>query len=526
MIYRATPALLAILLTAPFSSASAQTEPSRPSLLVGAAALPITPVDGNGRLWQEPYHDSNGNGRYDAPYPRRWWRRSDSYTDMNQNGKWDGPFLAGFKHKKAYYLAESIHDPIWARAVVFELEETKIALVALDVVGLLYPEVQRIRREVAELEFDYILIASTHTHSAPDSLGLWGPNPFTDGKDPRFMDYIRRQTVQAIRNAADSVKPAQISLSGTQFPDEFGQAIYDKRDPIVIDNRLLVLKASDLSGKTIAILVNGSAHPETLGGVHAAISSDFPHYLREALENGGYVINGNTISGWGGTALYFSGAVGGLLTTLGSEIQGEAGEILPQRSFEKTRRIGELSAWAVTKALKGAGLLRISKIKAESRTLFLPADNRYFRKLLKKGVLERMTFTNGEPAGINGEDIQTEVGLITLYGDFEPLAQFAAIPGELFPELVQGGHLSQGEECWAITERKKRMDGEGRERIGAAHPQIPPEAILEPYFATPIHFIIGLANDELGYIVPSNDFVFPDYFPGRRVRNACEWRSP
>jgi hypothetical protein len=30
----------------------------------------------------------------------------------------------------------------------------------------------------------------------------------------------------------------------------------------------------------------------------------------------------------------------------------------------------------------------------------------------------------------------------------------------------------------------------------------------------PYSFLFGLANDELGYIVPANDFVFPTFNPG------------
>ena len=509
-------------------------------LMAGAAATTITPVDDNGRLWQEPYTDVNGNGRYDAPNPLKPLKPSDPFEDLNQNGKWDGPFLAGFKHQKDYYLATGVHDPLWARTLVLKLGSVKIALVALDLVGLLYPDVERIRREVSGLNFDYVLIASTHTHAGLDSMGLWGPNPLTDGKDPRFMAHIRNQTVQSIRKANDSLKPAKLTLIETMLPKDFGLIIQDRRDPIVIDNRLNALLATDYSGETIAILVNGSPHPETLGGVGGLISSDFPHYLREGLEKGGYSVKGKTIRGWGGIAIYFSGAVGGLLTTLGSDIQDDSGRILPQRSFEKAQRIGELSAWAVTKALKKAEPVKVSGITVDSRRIFFPIDNRYFKYLLEKGVIERPTYTDGKPHKKIGEDLQTEVALITLFGTQRPVTQFIAIPGELFPELVHGGHLTESKKCWAITERKKRMNGNGRERIGAANPNILPEPFLAPYVKSRIYFLLGLANDELGYIVPMNDFVFPRYTPGPKygvdrcgdddhyeeTRSASSWMAP
>ena len=491
----------------------AETSRSGVGVQAGAAAFPITPVDEKGQLWQEAYVDSNRNGRYDAPDPLRKETPFDPFTDTNKNGKWDGPFLAGFKHKEDYYVAKGVHDPLWARALVLKIKETKVALVALDLIGLFYPDVQRIRQDVEDLGFDYVVIASTHTHSGPDSLGLWGPNPFMDGKDPRFMNHIRRQTERAIRKADALRQPVRLTLTETRFPQDFGPMIRDRRDPIVIDDRLTALRITGLSGETMAIVVNGSVHPETLAGGSGLISSDFPHYLREALEKGNYTVHGKKIAGWGGVAIYFSGAVGGLMTFLGSEIRDESGEVLPQGSFEKTRRIGELAAWAVTQALKVAKPKKVSEMRVGSQRLSFPLDNRYFRRMLKEGVLDRSTYTDGKSSGFSGNDIQTEVGLITLFGDQGPVTQWAMIPGEIFPELVHGGILKKSVRCWKITKRKKAMDGVGRERIGAANLSVSAESPLHKHFASPIYFVLGLANDELGYIIPKNDFVFPRYTP-------------
>ena len=63
----------------------------------------------------------------------------------------------------------------------------KIALVAVDVVGLFLPSVERVREKLPG--FKYVLVSSTHNHEGPDTLGLWGPNPFTAGVDP---DYLKK----------------------------------------------------------------------------------------------------------------------------------------------------------------------------------------------------------------------------------------------------------------------------------------------------------------------------------------------
>ncbi|MCG3116720.1 MAG: hypothetical protein LLH30_13660 [Candidatus Manganitrophus sp. SA1] len=255
-------------------------------LLAGAAALEITPVDDQGHLRQEPYEDRNKNGRYDAPDPDRPKQRGEPFTDLNGNGKWDGPFLAGFFHHGPYYTATGVHDPLWARALVLEQGETTLAIVALDVVGLLYPEVVQIRERVADLGLTQVIVAATHTHGGVDTLGLWGPNFSIDGKDPRTMEQIRSRTEEAIRRAWAARRPARLSWGKGRPLSRFGRLINDLRDPVVIDDELRVMRAEALDGKTIATLINGSPHPETVGAGSSLITSDFPHYLRKGIEEG------------------------------------------------------------------------------------------------------------------------------------------------------------------------------------------------------------------------------------------------
>lgn len=496
-----------VLLILTGTAAAAGTGPSAqaPSLMAGAAAVPMTPADEEGRPWREPYQDVNDNGRYDPDL--------DSFDDLNGNGKWDGPFLAGFHHAGAYYTARGVHDPVWARALVIQAGDTKVGLVALDIIGLFLPEVEKIREGVADLGLDYVIVASTHTHGGTDTLGLWGPDRTTDGKDPRFLDHVIRQGRAALRQAHADLKAARAKLVQVKTPDRFGWLINDLRDPIVIDDRILALGLDDLKGRPIATVVNWSPHPETLGGASSLITSDFPHYLREGIERGGFRYDGRRWEGRGGTAIYFSGSVGGLLSTLRLKVRDESDRILPLRSWALARRIGQIVAAEVLRALGEQDYTELTRLRADSRKLFIPIENLLFKKLLAGGVLRRETYTDGKPAGALGRDIITEVGVLSLFGPRGAAAQFVTIPGELFPEIAGGGYLKDSETCWQYTQRKRRLDGRGRERTAAAHPDIPTEPVLRDYMKAPYQFIIGLGNDELGYIVPANDFVPPVYEP-------------
>ena len=58
-------------------------------------------------------------------------------------------YLAGFGQDRK---AAKVHDPIMARAVVLADGDTKIALVAVDVVGLFLPSVERVRAKLTGLQ--------------------------------------------------------------------------------------------------------------------------------------------------------------------------------------------------------------------------------------------------------------------------------------------------------------------------------------------------------------------------------------
>ena len=133
---------------------------------MGFAKQKITPTV------TETWNDVDGDAHYRE-------ENGDTFNDTNGNGKFDAIWIAGFHNGKP---AQGVHDDVWARAVVMDDGTTRMALVALDAVGFMYTDVVDIREMVpAELEIDYVLIASTHTHESNDLIGIWGPDEFHSG---------------------------------------------------------------------------------------------------------------------------------------------------------------------------------------------------------------------------------------------------------------------------------------------------------------------------------------------------------
>jgi hypothetical protein len=460
------------------------------------------------KVWGEPYTDTNGNDCYDAPHftdipapdnphlagqpephvDQPWNSAGDAhengafsvdgvtiYGDPQSSGKWDGVWAnAGFGSK----CTLGMHDDTWARAVVVEVGDKTVALVSLDVVGLFNIEVQRARRELAlrypDMEIDELVVSSTHTHEGVDTMGYWGQALGIDGKFPAYNAFIRSQLIDAVHEAYSEREPALAKFAQT----ELTMGIRDSRPPHRIDPYLLAaqfVRPSD--GSTIGTIVNWSNHPEAQGSNNQLVSSDFPHGTREVLERD-----------LGGTSVYFSGSVGGLMTPLGVNILGYGSNV----SWERTYEIGRLVAEAAKESLAAAPLEGLNDLVHERREFYMQADNTALNGLNAAGVFDIPTYiganswgldghTEGAYAGRSGPQFKTEMVAV----EFGP-ALFLTVPGELFPEIELGGY--------------------GRPDCEAADTGRPYEPVISEQFDSEYQFILGLGQDELGYIVPGYDF--------------------
>src|SRR3954465_7854403 len=66
--------------------------------------------------------------------------------------------------------AEGTHDPLHAKALVFEKDGTRVALVALDLIGTPRTMVERTRAEVEKatgIPGTHVMISATHSHTGP-----------------------------------------------------------------------------------------------------------------------------------------------------------------------------------------------------------------------------------------------------------------------------------------------------------------------------------------------------------------------
>ncbi|HWN84875.1 MAG TPA: hypothetical protein VNN99_06990 [Vicinamibacterales bacterium] len=382
-------------------------------------------------------------------------------------------WVAGFAHNRA---ATRIHDDLKAVAAVIDDGEHRIGLVALDAIGFFHDEVLAVRRSLpSSARLDYVVVASTHNHSAPDLMGIWGPSDFRSGIDPAYRQAVVAGAAAALTDAVEALTPAAVSF--LEVPLDPAGLVADSRDPQVFDATLRLMHFTAPNGSTIGTIVNWADHPETPWADNTELTADFPGYLRDALETGVTVDGRAAETGLGGVHLYVNGAIGGLMTTnpQTTVLDPYTQQPFTAPSHDKARALGRRLAQAALAAVRAGGtpVETEPRIGFAARTLELPIDNTLFRLANALGL-----FGRGQPR-LN--HIRSEVAVLT-FGD----ASLTCVPGELYPEIANGG-----------VERSPGAD------FDLAPIEVPPLRDLMP---GRVKFLVGLANDEVGYIIPKSEW--------------------
>ena len=390
-------------------------------------------------------------------------------------GRPDEPvWLAGFSQNRA---ATNIHDNLQAVAVAIDDGHHRLGIVVLDAIGFFHDDVVSVRERIGSTHgLDYVVVCATHNHSTPDLMGLWGPNYAKSGVNPRYRAMVIESAAAAMIDAVKALQPARMQAHEIATPPD--GLVADTRRPEVFDPDIRVLHfLSATNDATIGTLVGWANHPETPWSRNQDITADFPGVIRTALESG-IAYDGKTlVPGLGGISVYVNGAVGGLMSTTPSVTVNDPflKAEFKTPSHDKTRALGNNLAARILERIRSTNAPAASSVALgiEARTIELPLVNKGFVAASMLGLIER-----GHSAWMK---IRTEVALIRL-GD----VSMVCIPGEVYPEIVNGGII--------------RAPG-GDHDIDPL--EIPPLRQLMPGTTK---FVLGLANDEIGYIIPKSEW--------------------
>ena len=333
-------------------------------------------------------------------------------------------------------LSEGVHDDLYARCLILESSDGKrMALVSLDLIGFLRYDVLEIRKELDDnIE---LCIFSTHQHSGPDTIGIWG-TPSKSGRNENYMAEVRKKIVDLVQSTSKKLETASIYIAQTS-----GKGLsVNYRVADEIDETITTLLIKGKNGN-IATLVNFGCHPEALNSKNKLITADFPGHLVKKLEKE-----------LGGTALFANGLLGAMVSIDRKTLN------LKEKNFETAEKVGDEIAQRVILSLPSAKLI-IGNLTIDKKIVSVHLENPLLQASIKSKIIPTSEKT------FEKDCVLTEVGIISL-----GKMKIMLVPGEMTPGL--GIKIK--------------------------------ELLNADYKIT-----FGLANDEIGYIIPSENFSLPLY---------------
>ncbi len=420
-------------------------EPNRETFRAGAAVRDITPSF-------EVFVDENQNRKYDEGEP---------FEDDNGNGRFDSLWLPG-RHPT------EVHDPLWARSVALDFGGLVFTLTAVDSLGISAKRIDDMKREALELlgpqaglSPERMVVASTHTHLAPDTIGIFGGGPFTPGWDEGYLQLVVGQGALSIREAVERLEPAELVVASARAGEGF---VRDTTQPEIIDPYVGIIQARRPGGEALATLASIANHPEAAVAGNTLVSSDYPHFLRENLEEE-----------FGGVAVHFSSDLGLMQTP--AELGNEG--------IERARLVGEAYAGRVIDALSGCQPVPADSLSVEyeSSTITAPLEHLEMYLAIESEIAEgyRDYVYHSESGPCAGSYGCFDMPVLVL--ELGGVLTLLTVPGEVTPELIIGGITSPP----------------GYE---GPYPDALPEPVLVDHLDTTHRFLIGLAGAEIGYIYP------------------------
>ena len=211
--------------------------------------------------------------------------------------------LAGYYHERGN---EGVLDDIAAKAVVLDDGQTRTAIVVCDLISMpqwIVVEARQLIETRTGIPGTNVVIAATHTHTAPVLYREWSRDDTDGGAKPVSKEYshtLPKLIADAVSLANERRQPVRISVAREQESQLAKNRRYWMRDGSVgwnpgklnpqivraagpIDPEVGVFYAETTAPKPVPMLtfVNYAMHPDTTGGTR--ISADYPGALSRAL---------------------------------------------------------------------------------------------------------------------------------------------------------------------------------------------------------------------------------------------------
>jgi hypothetical protein len=267
---------------------------------------------------------------------------------------------------------EPLHDPVYARSLVLEIDHERLAFVSLDLGVFTSEKVETVCK--GRYGISKLFLCSTHNHTGPSK----------PGKAPEYSDlnsFYEKQIIQAVELAVTNMFPARIAAGRRSFPqlgfkrlivredghareswmgdDHYGPINPDRIPFGPVDQEVGVIRVEDTNGQPRAIIMNYACHADVVCQSYA-ISADYPGVATRKVEEA---------FGNGVNCLFVNGAAGNVAPLF--TVPRRTGPDDPFKTdYTPMERMGELLAHETVKVAKSlSGKTDETTIKYKDATL-------------------------------------------------------------------------------------------------------------------------------------------------------------
>ncbi len=434
-------------------------------------------------------------------------------------------------------LIENVVDKMQGRAIaVSDNSGRGISLFCtVDCIGITNGDIREIRaifteefkKRYPEKTLASVNVCSTHTHSCVDTEGLWTDFPgkilrnrkknlrknfdLEQGTDKEYMEFLKKSVSDTFFAAIENMCDGELYFAQKDIgTDYFRNTNRPSATGLVTDVTRFRFVPFDKTRKE-TLIVNFPAHPDVAGlptkdknGTGRELSGDYVYYMGETINKAGF------------NFMFFNGAICAIYSNRDKALDGHSLAHRYEQSIRYGTEVGRITL-ALTKSLdeikKDALLYNEEEIKKDTElseangskyTLWCegwePVEEVKVEPIFNIRLKEvNVPVTSTLMVGVgklnianykmfkseNGYSMFTEIGIV----EFGKNIRAAMVPGEFCADLLTGGASLRAE--GAVT------------KTDFNYP-----TVRELFGEETIAF--GLSNDEIGYIVPDNDFTMGD----------------
>lgn len=352
-----------------------------------------------------------------------------------------GVSMAGYYSARA---SESVHDDLFAKALVLEKDGEKAALVVLDIIRTHREIVERAREEIEKttgMKGDHVMISATHSHTGPEiDTKSFRAKAFGSTKTVtvEYAQSLPRLIAEAVRQAEAALTPVKASAAiGHEDSIAFNRRYHMKDGTVgwnpgklnpnivkpagAIDPAVPVVYFEAAKSRPVATYVNYAVHLDNVGGME--ISADMPHTVSKCLTD---------VKGKEMVVIYATGCCGDI-----NHVDVNWAE--KQKGHENAARMGIILAGEVLRTFPKLKIVEAGPLRARSEIVKLPLPKVTPEEIAKaredvkssQFLTKVNAFKVLDVAARESKPLEVEVQVIALGDDIA----WVSLPGEIFVEL-------------------------------------------------------------------------------------------